>query len=334
MNVLSRLKFPVLSKGLMALTVGVAAALPLSADEVLIYSENFNNPTGDDLPLAAFNWQVAGEPTNFPIADGEITMVWNAISKADNFDPDFDPNATPGSIFTLESEAAVDVSRLLFTEEVTIARPANELSRIVFWTSTFNISVNYDMHIAVRVGDAWYASNEEVGSAGWVDNDDWYDIDYDVAQSAGWMLLATNANGGFDVTTTELATLPAGDITAVGVLGFRDGQQWNPNMQRWGGFRIDNFEVYSRAGSTSPSTPIWDDIAADAEGWKDTEIGMLWDAAYPQVYSVEHGWLYAADGDRTTGYYFYSFAEAQWMWTNVACSGWVYGLTAGQFQAP
>lgn len=323
------LKHPAFRRTILSFIACIAVSVSLSGAEQLIYSNSFDNSTGDDLPLATFDWNVEGEPTNYPISDGEITLVWNAVSKADNFDPNFDPDAVPGAIFSLESEEAVNVSRLFYTE-VVIDRPENDLSRIVFWTSTFSLSVNYDMHVAVRVGDFWYASKEELASDGWIGNDEWYEIEYDVATGAGWVMLEANLKGGYDMTSTEVVTLPSGDITATGVIGYRDSTQWNGNLPRWGGFRIDNFEIYTVEGG-SVEVGVWDDLT-DMLGWKATEIGWIWDGAYPHAYSLQAGsWIYVAQGDRDNGYYFWDYGVDQWMWTKVDCSGWVYSFSLQEF---
>jgi hypothetical protein len=77
-------------------------------------------------------------------------------------------------------------------------------------------------------------------------------------------------------------------------------------------------------------TTIWADVTADENGWKESGIGFIHDAAYPYVFHASHGWLYI-DGATASlaSFYAYTLSSGDWAMSGDALAGFRYDYTAG-----
>ncbi len=267
------------------LTVNTLLATAAPASPIVIYREIFPNYKTSDTTLdqAQTGWEVyrqrlgqanVGERithfTSTPAISGGVGSSHVNNEPAVNSNPQYTPSG--GNRGWLWNNATIfDPVFLHWTDEYTIDR-----SR---WAiDTFSVAVRHTStsdpdHIAVRIGEQWYSSDQQRFSQGsdssWPATSTW-----DFSEMT-WNLLdfaPTFSTRWDDSPTLALtgtpATLPGGDITAFGVL----------NSNRTNTLRYDTFEI--RAEPVEPHAVLYREIFPN-----DTT-----DNIYSSVAKPETGW--------------------------------------------
>jgi len=199
---------------------GVDSPLP---GERRIFSEPFANPSHKNLDVQAAGWWI--HKSGGKVSDEALLSYVPHPS-----DPAVEAraaNAPDQDTYILTMDPQSKVNYLFWTEKFTVDTSRWRPVRIGF--DQRHNQPKQRVRVAVRIDDAWFASDRITRHA--ANADTWIDVELDLRQ-ATWHRLRFEP--GVELSLDASADLPAGDITAFGVL-FENRRDYK--------LRIDNFYI-------------------------------------------------------------------------------------------
>lgn len=246
--------YPLLVASSILLATSVASA------QSVVYRETFGNNTAGNISLSVAGWAVHGGGGLVRTADTGIgiSSATGRGTTLANVNAGSSSSLTNGFIFAGFQNAGqsgannftANGAGILWTNEYTIGRGAQELSSVSFYLG--NGGTGATVRVALQIGGGWYVSNQTfannpaVASGTFGASSVLNTFNFTTSASA-WRQLNFNApsltaNGSqlSLVGTTLASALPSGDVTAFGL--YVDAVATNN-----GTVRVDSFEIATSA---------------------------------------------------------------------------------------